>query len=80
MRVFKIRQTLGQRGLLLLEHGTGWLVTNEGTVKTLIEHVFDDLNAVETWIAELPNRMTAEEGRVFDEEFEKFIKIKGCGK
>jgi len=74
MRVFKMRQKLGRRGLLLLEHGTGWLVTNNGTVKTLIQHEFDDLDAVEAWMEKLPNRLTDEESEVFDEEFKTFVK------
>lgn len=78
MRVLKIRQTLNRRGLLLLEHGTHWLVTNEGTAKGLIEHKFDDLEAVEKWVDALPNRLTAEEGDVFDGEFAEFVKHNQC--
>jgi len=69
MRVFKIRQVLGLRGLLLLEHGTGWRVTNEGSAKYLIEHKFDDLDAVEKWVNELPKRLFRRESLVFDVEF-----------
>ena len=73
MRVLKIRQKLNERGLLLLEHGTGWLVTNEGTAKTLIEHTFDDLDAVEAWVTALPNRLTDEEGKVWDARWADFL-------
>lgn len=59
MRVFKLRQILHQRGLLLLEHGTHWLVTN-------------DLDAVERWVKQLP-RLTAEESLAFNEEFDAFV-------
>ena len=68
MRVFKLRQILHQRGLLL-EHGTHWLVTNQA----LIEHHFDTLDAVEAWVAQLPNRLTAEESLAFDEAFDAFV-------
>jgi hypothetical protein len=48
-------------------------VTNHGTVARLIEHDFDTLENVEKWIDELPNRLTAEESEVFDEEFKQFV-------
>jgi hypothetical protein len=79
MRVFKLREKLGRRGLMLLEHGDAWMVTNEGTAKTLIEHLFADLEEVEKFVADLPNRMTEEEADVFDEEFEEFVnQCDGC--
>ncbi len=74
MQVLKLREKLGRRGLLLLKHGTGWMVTNNGTAKTLIEHEFADLDAVTAWMADLPNRLTDEEADVFDEAFEVFVK------
>ena len=81
MRVLKIRQKLNRRGLLLLEHGTGWLVTNEGTAKYLMEQKFDDLNAVEKWVNALPNRLMELECEVFDKEFEDFVEAEAqCGR
>ena len=77
--MFKIRQTLDRRGLLLLEHGTGWKVTNEGSAKYLIEYLFDDLDAVEKWVNELPNRLMELECEVFDKAFEDFVnQCDGC--
>lgn len=80
MRVFKLREKLHKRGLLLLEHGDlGWTVTNDGTAKTLIEHEFDDLMAVEDWLAALPNRFTEEEADEFDGRWAEFVnQCDGC--
>lgn len=80
MKILKIRQRLQRRGLLLIEDGPGsWLVTNEGTPKTLSLQKFADLNAVEDWLAALPNRMTEAEAEVFDTEFEEFVnQCDGC--
>lgn len=58
MRVFKLRQKLHKRALLLEEHSTGWLVTNGGTVKTLVEKTFDTLEQVEEFEAKLPKTGT----------------------
>lgn len=70
MRVFKLRQKLHKRALLLLEHGTGWLVTNNGTVKTLVEKTFDTLEQV---VEGLPNRLMEHEADEWDEEFQRFV-------
>lgn len=50
MRVFRLREKLGRRGLMLVKHGDIWRVTNEGTAKTLIEHDFANLDEVEAWV------------------------------
>lgn len=73
MRVFKLRQKLHKRALLLLEHGTGWLVTNSGTVKTLVEKTFDTLEQVEDFVESLPNRLMEHEADEWDEEFQRFV-------
>ncbi len=59
MKLLKLRKQLSDIGLLLLEDGKGWLVTNNGTAKTLIEHEFADLEAVKA------NRFTDEEYTIF---------------
>lgn len=76
MRVLRLREKLHRRGLLLLKHGTGFLVTNAGTAKTLIEHEFADADAVEAWI---PHRLTDAEAEEFDEQWAKFVnQCDGC--
>lgn len=78
MKVFKLRQKLHDLGLVLLKHGTGFLVTNAGTAKTLIEHEFADLAAVETFVAH-PNRLDDAEADEFDEDWAKFVnQCDGC--
>lgn len=74
MKVLKLRDKLHRRGLVLLKHGDGWMVTNNGTAKTLIEHEFADLETVTAWMDGLPNRMTEEEAVVFDEDWKGFVK------
>ena len=79
MKVLKLRAKLHRRGLVLLENGDGWMVTNNGTAKALIEHEFADLDAVEAWVAALPNRLTDAEADEFDEDWASFVnQCDGC--
>jgi hypothetical protein len=80
MRVFKLREKLHRRGLLLLEHGTGWMVTDHG-VKTPFEQEFETLEAVETWMTDEfnTNRLTDKEADEFDDQWAKFVnQCDGC--
>ena len=73
MKVFKLRKRLHKHTMLLLEHGTGWLVTSGGTVKTLVEKTFDTLEQVEQWVDDLPNRLMEHEADEWDEEYKVFV-------
>jgi len=77
MRTFRLREKLGDNGFVLLEHGDGWFVTNNGTAKTLIEKQFKNLNEVEAWFnGEIvkSNRLSDEEAEEFDNYFNEFVK------
>jgi hypothetical protein len=51
MRIFKMRNKLHLHGLVLLEHGDGFMVTDQG-VKNPIEVILPDILAVEKWYEE----------------------------
>jgi hypothetical protein len=75
MRVFRVRNKLGVHGLLLLQHGGGFKVTNNGTAKELFEKDFPNLHEVEKWFKEThTNRLTDEEAEVFDEYWKDFVR------
>lgn len=78
MKILRLREKLHRRGLVLLEHGDGWMVTNNGSI-TLIEHEFADLGAVAAWVATLPNRLTEAEADEFDVDWADFVnQCDGC--
>lgn len=65
MKLLNLRKKLNEIGLLLLENGGGWLVTNNGTAKTLSEKKFANLDAVLMWLESLSDAECDE----FDAEF-----------
>ena len=71
MNLNKLRQRLTKKGLLLLEHGDGWTVTDEG-VKVPFEKNFPNLAEVEKWMNPHTNRLTEKEADLFDAEFKAF--------
>jgi len=76
MKLFRLREKLGDHGLVLLEHGTGWVVTNNGTAKTYFEEKFKNLEEVEVWFNSRllkSNRLTDKEAEEFDEYFKRFV-------
>ncbi len=72
MKLFKLRKQLHDIGLVLLEHGSGWMVTNNGTAKTLFEKEFTDLDAVQMWLDNPARRLTNAEADEFDEDWAGF--------
>ena len=74
MKLLKIRETLSHIGLLLLEHGDGFIVTDHG-VKQPVELEFADLAAVETWMREQrhANRLTDEDDADWDAQWTAFV-------
>jgi hypothetical protein len=84
MKIFKLRKKLGKKGLVLLEHGDGWMVTDHG-VKTPFEHQFETLQGVHNWFNAIKdnlddtpledlhtNRLTNKEAEQFDKDFKDF--------
>jgi hypothetical protein len=74
MKVLKLREKLGKLGLLLLEHGDNWMVTNNGTAKTLFEKEFSTLDDVQMWLENPARRLTEKEAELFDDDFAEFAK------
>lgn len=72
MKLLNLRKKLSDIGLLLLEDGKGWLVTNNGTAKTLSEKKFKSLDAVKMWFESPARRLTELESDEYDVEWEKF--------
>lgn len=70
MKLFKMREKLSHVGLLLLEHGTGFKVTDHGPV----DKDFATLEEVEQWIKDQrhKNRLTDEDDAEWDAEFKAF--------
>ena len=74
MRVFRVRKKLELQGLLLLQHGNGFKVTNNGTAKTLMEEEFPNLHEVEMWLKKtFTNRLTEAECDEWDKDWAKFV-------
>jgi hypothetical protein len=72
MKANKLRKKLSNSGLVLLKHGDGWQVTNNGTAKTLWEREFETLDAVEQWYDSAARRLSEQESDEFDEDWAKF--------
>ena len=73
MKLLKLREKLSHIGLLLLEHGDGFMVTDAG-VKTPIDLEFADLAAVEQWMKDQrhANRLTDADDAEWDAAFRTF--------
>jgi len=73
MKLLKLRERLSWIGLLLLEHGDGFLVTNNG-VKEPIDLEFADLAEVEQWMRDQrhANRLTDEDDAEWDAQYKAF--------
>ena len=73
MKLLRIREKLGHIGLLLLEHGDGFLVTNSG-VKQPVDLEFADLAEVEQWMKDQrhANRLTDEDDAEWDAQYRAF--------
>ena len=69
MKVLKLRKKLHWIGLVLLEHGDGWMVTNNGTAKDLFEAEFETLEAVQMWLDGPGRRLSEVESDEFDQEW-----------
>jgi len=72
MKLLKLRKQLSDAGLLLLEDGKGWLVTNNGTAKDLKEKKFKSLDAVQMWFDSPARRLSDVESDEFDAEWAGF--------
>lgn len=66
MKVLKLQKKLSDAGLVLLKHDDkGWMVTNNGTVKTLSEKKFTSLDAVQLWFDSPARRLSDAESDEF---------------
>ena len=72
MRLLKLRKKLGDSGLVLEKHGKGWMVTNNGTAKTLWEKEFKSLDGVELWYDSAARRLSEQESDEFDADWDKW--------
>lgn len=74
MKLLKLREKLSHVGLVLLEHGDGFMVTNAG-VKAPVDLEFADLAAVEQWMKDQrhANRLTDADDADWDAQWTKFV-------
>lgn len=73
MKVFRMRQKLHLHGLVLLQHGRGFKVTDQG-VKTPFEKDFPNLAAVQAWYKDtFKNRLNEAEAAEWDDDYETFV-------
>jgi hypothetical protein len=64
MRLFKLRGKAHRLGLLILEHGDGWQVTDEG-VKNEKNWIVDTLEEVEELLQKIQKKMQKEENETY---------------
>lgn len=75
----RVREQLHKIGLVLLEDGNGWLVTNNGTTKYLFEKRFEDVSGVLMWLESPVRRLADEEADEFDKDWASFVnQCDGC--
>lgn len=74
MKVLDMRRKLQQHGLLLLQHGQGFRVTNDSK-KPFLQKDFPNLRGVEVWFKQhhCHNRLNNEESAAWDREWETFV-------
>ena len=72
MQLLRLRKKLGDSGLVLEKSGKKWLVTNNGTAKTLWEQKFNSLDGVELWYDSAARRLSEQESDQYDEDWAKF--------
>jgi hypothetical protein len=72
MNQLHLSKKLRDAGLVLLPNGKGWLVTNNGTVKTLSEKKFKSLDDVKLWFDSPARRLSEQESDEYDADWEKF--------
>jgi hypothetical protein len=77
MRLFKLRGKAHRLGFLILEHGTGFEITNGGTPKTEQKWIVDSLEEVENVLnqirAKTLNRLSDEEADEWDKDWDQFV-------
>jgi len=73
MKVNKLRHRLHKEGLVLLQHGEGFTITDNGS-KTPIEENFPNLEAVVKWHTDKhANRLNDIEALEWDTDWAKFV-------